>query len=869
MVHQLWNRLESRMRRRNVDGEMDDELRFHLEMQIEKNLATGMPVEEARRVALRDFGGATQMKEACRDTRHTWLDSVWQDVRYAVRSFRRDRAFTITAILTLAIGIGATTSTFSIVDGILFRPLPYRDPGRIVALIGRDLKSGTEFEYLPDSALPPLRRARSLEKIATYRPLGGRLTTTGGGPAEYVKTVDVSSDFFAVLAVYPFLGRGFRPDEGGRGNQVGVLTYRTWQRRFSADRSVIGCPVHFQEDTVTVVGVMPSDFWYPRMGREDQPEILLADPKQQGSLLGRLSSGTSLAQAQSEASVISSRLSEFRQRDGSRGEVFVTPLRSLIALGQRQSLLAVLGAVLFLLLIACVNVANLMLTRGRHRQREFAIRGSLGAGRLRILRQLLTESVLLGIVGAVIGILASYWTFDLLLACVPEALRPVRDIVIDRRVLGFAALATLAAVAIFGVGPALDGARPDLMSELKIGVGRRYRRRRVPVRSVLLVAEVGLTLVLLVGAGLLINTFVRMQHVDVGFEPSRIAVVYAATPKTRYGSDRQAEQFYQQATERLRSIPGVESAATADVSPLNGVIMKAPARIEGRAGEQPVDTWRVSSDYFETVGIGLVEGRLLTPADEHQAAAVAVVNEAMVRRYWPSGGAIGRRLVVWPETRVQIVGVVRDARTGLRDRETLGLKPAAPTVFVPYDSAYRRFRYRALVVRTSPQRGNLLPAIKAAIAAIDREMPIEPMSLDESVTEALARPRFYALVVGLFASIGLLLATVGIAGVAAHDVLRRTHEIGVRMALGASARRVVAIMTTQATIPIAAGLVIGIAAAVALTRVLASLLFEIKPRDPVTFAAVSALLAAVALLATYLPARRAAKVDPIEVLRAE
>ncbi len=403
MVHELWNRLESRVRRRNVDAEMDDELRFHLEMQIERNMAAGMSPEEARRVALRDFGGAEQMKEACRDTRHTWLDSVWQDVRYAVRSFGRDRAFTITAIVTLAIGIGATTSTFSIVDGILFRPLPYADPDRVVMLMGRSA-AGDLSEGLGQEEFTALHRARSFEAVADYGAfMVGWQTLTGSGPAQHVRTGGVSADFLAVLGVRPIIGRDFTARDG---EDVAIVTYGLWQRRFGGDRSVVGRTVSFLEGPVTVVGVLPPDFWYPRTTAKDAPEMLVNDPVQWDKplaanhvvfLIGRLRNDVSLRQAQAEADVIAARLQPDTSR---RYGIYVTPLRSQMVVFQRQPLLIVFGAVLFLLLIACVNVANRLLARGREREREFAVRSSLGAGRGRIVRQLLTESALLVFVGS-------------------------------------------------------------------------------------------------------------------------------------------------------------------------------------------------------------------------------------------------------------------------------------------------------------------------------------------------------------------------------------------------------------------------------------------------------------------------------------
>jgi len=872
MFLKLRNRLESRLRRRNLDDEMDDEIRFHLEMQIEKNVAAGMSPAEARRVALRDFGGATQMKEAVRDTRHTWLDSIWQDVRYAVRSFRRDRVFTVTAILTLAVGIGATTSTFSIVDGILFRPLPYPDPDRVVMLMGRS-PAGDLAEGLKQEDFTALHGARSFEAVASYAGfLIDRLTLTGGGHAEYVRTADASSDFFAVLGVHPFIGRAFNAREG---EDAGILTYGLWQRRFGGDRSVVGRTVSFLEGPVTIVGVMPPEFWYPRTTAEGAPEMLRALPIEWDKplpprgihlLIGRLRTGVSLREAQAEADVIAARLGPRTPAQASPG-IFVTPLRSQMVIFHRNPLMIVFGAVLFLLLIACVNVANLLVARGREREREFAIRSSLGAGRRRIVRQLLTESVLLALAGGVVGVLGSYWTLDILLAQLPGWFRLGGDVVIDRRVLAFSAVLTFGTVVLFGSLPALDLSKPDLMSSLKLGA-RQPRRRPGRMRNLLLVPEITLVLILLINAGLLVSSFVRLRSVNVGFDPSNIISAGAFLTPSSYPSNERVAQFFEQGLARLRSVPGVRSACLAELAPLNGAAMGMPARIQGRVGEEHPATYRVDAEYFRTLGIPVLHGRVFDRGDE-QRAAVAVINETMAKRYWGGVDPIGQRVVVWKDTAVQIIGVVGDVSNRLRDSRT-GLRAAPePTIYVPYDPSYRRFRARTFIVRTSPEHGNLIEGIQSAIAAADPDLVVTATPLSERLDDAVADPRFYALVVGLFAAVGLLLAAVGIAGVAAHDVVRRRHEIGVRMALGASAGRVVRTMTIRVVVPVALGLALGIAAASALTRVLASLLFEIKPRDPATFAAVAVLLAAIALLATYLPARRAATVDPIEVLRAE
>jgi putative ABC transport system permease protein len=423
-------------------------------------------------------------------------------------------------------------------------------------------------------------------------------------------------------------------------------------------------------------------------------------------------------------------------------------------------------------------------------------------------------------------------------------------------------------VVLFGSLPALDLSKPDLMSSLKLGA-RQPRRRPGGMRNLLLVSELALVLILLINAGLLVSSFVRLRSVDVGFDPSNIIAASEFLTPSRYPSSERVAQFFEQGLARLRSLPGVCSACVADLAPFNGASMGTRIRIEARAAEEHPQAYRMDGEYFRTLGIPVRHGRVFGRRDEQRGATVAVINETMAKRYWGGVDAIGQRVVVWKDTAVQIIGVVGDTSNWLQNPRT-GLRASPePTIYVPYDPSYRRFRARTFIVRTSPGHGNLVDGIKSAIAAADPDLVVTPTPLGERLDDLVADPRFYALVVGLFAAIGLLLAAVGIAGVAADDVVRRRHEIGVRMALGASAGRVVRSMTTRVVFPVALGLALGIAAASALTRVLASLLFEIKPRDPATFVAVAALLAAVALVATYLPARRAARVDPIEVLRAE
>lgn len=876
MFLETLDRLLARLQRRDIDRETDEEIRFHIEQSIEKHVAAGLSPEEARRVTLRDFGGVAQTKEACREARLTWLDAAWQDVRYALRSFRRDPAFTVTVLLTLAVGIGATTSAFSIVDGVLFRPLPYDHPDRVMMLMARSAKTGALAEGLGQEEFTALHRSKSFAAVASYSSfVVGSLLTTGNGPAERVRTAEATSEFLRVLGVRPLLGRDFGPDDG-RAGRVGLLTHTSWQHRFGGDPSIVNRTLTFQDGTVTIVGVLPRDFWYPRTTARNAPEMLLADPvswdkplpaRRVRFLVGRLRDGMSVQSAQAEADVISSGLKAVPGKPSSDYGIHVRPLRDQMVFFVKQGLLLVLGAVLFLLLIACFNVSNLLAARGRAREREFAVRNSLGAGRHRLVRQMFTESLVLAVAGGAAGITLSYWTFDLLLSQVPERFLLTPDIGIDGRVLAFSSILTLATVLLFGIVPAIRISRPDIATSLKPRPGWSCSSG-TSSRGVLLAAEVALALVLLTGAGLLVNSFVRLMDIDVGFDHRNLVAGSAVAPPSRYPTDRDVTRFFDRAIEGLRTVPGVKEVAAADVPPLNSALMGAPVLMEGLPDEQIAETLRVSSSYFATLGIRLVKGRVFGPADERGQASVAVVNEALARRFWGGKDPVGQRVVVWQNTPVQIVGVVADTRSTLRGRD--GRRSvASPTVYVPYDASYPGFRGRNLIVRTLPGYGNLAPVLSRQMASIDPEVPVTMRAVEESYEAAFATPRFHLLVFGLFASIGLLLAGVGIAGVAAHNVTRRTHEIGVRLALGSSPDRVVRLLAGQAMLPVAVGLLAGLFASAALTRLLASLLFEVAPRDPSTFVAVSVLLAAVALLASYIPARRAAAVDTVRVLGAE
>ena len=872
-------RLKARLRYGRFDHDLAVELELHCEMKERELLARGLTSEEAARQARRDLGSVALAREDARAVWIApWIESIWQDARHAARNFRRDRAFTATTVLTLAVGIGATTSIFSIVNGTLFKALPYRDPDRIVMLMGRDAKSGSLGEAVGSVEAMALYRSRSLAAVATYVPFPDVLTVAGQGERQSVRVAAVSSGFFDVLGVHPVLGRAFQKGERRAGSSLPViLTHGYWQRRFAGDPAALGRAILFESDTQaelagsgTIVGVLPVDFWYPRITLNSQPDLLIADDDDGADspsvdalffLLGRLRTGVSLVSAQAEVTALVASVNRAGKLPG-RQLVAVMPLRTQMVAHQRSELLTIFGGVLCLLLIACVNVANLMLARGAARERELALRASLGASRSRIARQLITESVALAVGGACIGILFSFWTFDVLLSELPSQMRVVRDLAIDGWTLSFAAGVTVASILIFGVVPAVRMSMTASATSLKAGPHPTGTDERFRGRHVLIAVEAALALMLLAGAGLLVNSSLRFTRVELGFEPLRLLETAINAPRSRFPDNRTVELFFDQAVEGLRDVPGVSAAATADVAPLSGAMFGERVRIDGHGRDERVDVYRVGPGYFDVIGQSLLRGRMLGRQDSLPSAEVALVNETMARRYWGAENALGRLINLSSATAVRVVGVVRDVRSDVR-------RPPGPTLYVPYDASYRRFRARTVIIRTAQGHGDIGPSIVRQLASVDPGQTARVSAVQRSVDRTAASPRFYTLLYGTFAAIGLLLAAVGVAGVSAQTVIRRTHEIGVRLALGARPGRVVLVVLRQVVLPVGGGVVAGLGGAWAVSQSLESLLFDVTPHDPATYAAVAVLIVAVSAGAAWLPARRAASINPIDVLRAD
>jgi predicted permease len=881
-------RLRALVHRGREERELDAELRFHLEMETEQNLQRGMAPEDARRRALVAFGGVERFKEEVRDARGLGrLEDAWRDVRLAARSLRRNPGLTVVAVLALALGIGANTAVFSVVNGVLLAPLPYPQPDRLVFL-GWEWSDGDRID-----ALTPLQfefwrtQSRVLESAMTYKSF-----RAGLGPAaerDEVEGLRVSADFFRVLGIRPALGRAFVPEEHATGgSRVAVVSDAFWRRRFAADSAVIGRTLHLDDVVVTIVGVMPPDFRV--VGAQESDDLLLPlqrtiDPTEEGhndDVLARLRPGITPEQLTADLARV---MHAFRSTypnlvDRTERGIYTSSPRDHFLRGRgelQRTLWVLFGATLFVLLIACVDVANLLLARATGRQREIATRVALGAGRGRIVRQLLTESLLLGLVAGAVGLLIGVWSLHALLAAVPWSLPRADAIGLDARVLAFTAGIALTTAVVFGLTSAISATRPDLAGALREGgrSGESSGRRRV--RNVFVVAETAISLVLLACAGLLIASFDALRRIDPGFDVTNVLVAGFERAPEGYDGAAQAWNFERQALTRLRALPGVTTAAGTSIAPLQGQ-WNIPMTVDGRpeATRGAVQTRAISPGYFRTMAIRLVRGRAFTDADVVGATPVIVISQALADRFWPDGDALGQRILVGvfegkndpehPAPARQVVGIVGDTRDLALDREPW------PTIYLPQAQMPDDWsQLPSFVIRT---RGPATPALHAAVtqALLDVEPRLEEpefQPMTELLAGSIAQQRFTMQLMALLAGLALALTAIGIYGVVAYSVGRRQQEIGVRMALGAQRGNVLRLVVRQGMQPVLLGLGLGLVAAVALTRYLTSMLYGVSARDPLTLGGVALVLAAVAALASYVPARRATRVAPIVTLRAE
>ncbi len=807
------------------------------------------------------------------------METLWQDLRYAARSLMRKPGYTMVIVLTLALGIGAVSAVFSFFNAVLLRPLPYEQSERLAQLQSTESEKSSAYFSHPDF-IDLKDQSRSFEQMAAVR--SGGWTLTGDGDAERLPGARVSAEFFPMLGVKPTLGRVFRPEEDRPGaERVVMLHNNVWQRRFGGDPGVVGRTLMLNGYGYTVIGVLPPDFQffpveisiaeiYGTLAYETT--LLNQREARRLAIFGKLKAGATLAQAQSETSGVARRLAEqFPQSNANRGVKLIS-LQEQVVGGVRGSLLTLLGAVGFVMLIACANVIALLLARVTKRRKEIVIRSALGASRLRVMRQLLTESLLLACLGGAAGLLLAHWMVKAMVALNPRGLPRLAEVSVDSQAMLFTGGVTLLVSVICGLIPARQSSRLDLNQSLREDSrSATAGAHRSALRQTLVIAEIALALVLLVGAGLLVRSFASMMQVDLGFRPENVLKLTVALPATQYSDDQRKAAFIERALERVRALPGVEAAAVANVTPLSGYNSPLNFDIEGRPpaqpGAQPGAEYRaVSHGYFRTMGISLRRGRPFTEQDVKQPTQggnVVIINEALARRYFPDEDPLGKRIALakddagWRE----IIGVAGDVK------HNAVIAEAMPEIYAPTlrtaSGAYD------LVIR-SAAAAQIAGAVRGQFRELDPNLPLFTVrTLEETIALNLARQRFAVALLGAFAALGLLLAAVGVYGVIAYSVSGRAREMGVRMALGAQSGDVMKMVLLEGLKLTAIGAAIGLPVSFAITQLMKNLLYGVSAADPLTFAGVPLLLTVVAMIACWIPARRAAKTDLMKALRQE
>lgn len=808
------------------------------------------------------------------------MDTLLQDIRYGARMLFKSPGFAAVAILSLTLGIGANTAVFSVVNSVLMKALPYHEPQSIVLVWGEDKAGGTSRGQVSATDVADWRaRNHIFEDISTYSDF--RPVFAGNGEPERVPGAQVGDGFFTVMHGQPLLGRVFTAEEQEDGKDlVVVLGYGLWQRRFAGDPNIVGKTIKLSSRTYTVVGVMPADF-------QSLPASLIgvtaefyrpvAEPPNENDrasrhlrAIARLKPGVTLEQAQAEMSVIARQIEQEHPTTNANSGVHLVSLKEDLIGRIRPALLMLFGAVAFVLLIACANVGNLLLARSTARHKEIAIRAALGAGRNRLVRQFLTESLLLSLAGGILGVLVAVWATTLIEAASTKVLPMLGHIELDTTVLAFTGVMSVLTGILFGIIPAWRASRPDLNETLSDG-GRHSgaASTRSLLRSALVVAEVALALVLLICAGLLIKSVMRLREVDPGFKPDRLVSMNVWLPNAKYPKAPDWNSFYNRMLERIETIPGVEAAGLTSVLPVSANWDRRTIEVEGQPkgpGENPdIDNYMVSPDYLRAMSIPLLQGRALTAQDNENTPLAVLVSETMARKLWPGADPIGKRVRFYNSNPAEqrpwrtVVGVVRDVKQyGL---DTAGTMAMYETLAQFPTSAV------TLVVRTTTDPSSMVGAIRREIIALDKDQAVFSIAtMEQLVSDSIALRRFSMFLLGLFASLALILAAVGIYGVIAQSVSQRTHEIGIRMALGAQARDVLKLVVRQGMSLTVVGIVVGLAGAFGLTRLLANLLFGVGATDPTTFLWIPVLLAAVSFLACYIPARRAAKLNPLTAL---
>lgn len=882
----LLNRVRGIRHAEAINQEIEKELQFHIDMRTEENIRKGMTPEEARIAAEQSFGHLTKIKEQGYEVRGgRWLEALWQDMRFGVRMLWKNRTFAAVSIIALAAGIGANTAIFSAVNAVLLRPLPFAEQERLVVVWKRDTTANNPFVELSVQEFLDWQKQNTVFENVAAMPTtvyGYGYTVTGRGEPFQIESARVSASFFPTLGARTMLGRTFTEAEDRPGAQpTVVLSYHLWQTHFNGAPNIIGQQVTLRGANYNIIGVMPAEFEFPKGADVWTPLTATMSQRaveNRGSVflqaIGRLKPGATIEQANAELNTITERLAkQYPETDANGHRVVITPLAQHIFGNARPALRLLLAASVLLLLIACVNIANLLLARATVRYREIALRAALGASRARLVRQFLTESLVLACISGMCGILLAFWLVNLLVYLAPADIPRIDTVSINGTVVLFTSVITLMTAVVFGLAPALTVSNIDLNESLKEGSAKvAGGRRSGRLRSVLVVAEVAVTLVLLIGASLIVRSFLKLRQVPLGFDSQNVLTLQLSLQGEKYREPGARREFFRRLLERLEAEPGVVAAGGVLIRPLEGTIgWDMPYATEGQTNEEAkrniVPNYEViTPHYFRAMGIPLVRGRVFTEDDTEQSPEVVIISESMARRIFTPGiDPVGQRLKLEPSDAESkwrtIVGVVGDVRY----RE---LNDVRFDLYVPYGQSSVVFRYVAIRTASDPQA--LTHTIRREVAALDQTQAITDVkTMEQLVARSLARPRFNMLLLAFFALLAATLASIGLYGVMSYIVMQRTNEVGIRIALGAQSRDVLRLFVGQGLRLALIGIAIGLAGALLLTRVMASLLYGVSTTDPMTFIGVAALLIGITLLACYIPARRATKVDPLVALRYE
>ena len=877
---QFFRKLQWAFERKRLDRELEEEMRLHADLKTEKNIAAGMDPEEARYAAQRQIGNATRIHE---ESRQNWgfafLESALQDIRYGLRGLRNAPGFATVALVTLALGIGATTTIFSIAHTVLVRPLNYHESGRIVEI---STVSSMFPEFQLGQAIPTLdeirARAKSYDVISIFQLAS--LSLTGRGEPEQVGAAQISSNFLDVFSVHPLLGRAFLPDDEQRKNgDVALLGYELWRRRFGADPTIVGKPAILDGKSYTIVGVLPEELSFlPIAGPREKTEVftpLMIKPEDRTNrtawmymTLARLRPGVSQRAAQSEMDGIAADLArQYPKEDGSIHFPVVTILEATVGSG-RKELVILLTAVCFLLLIACANVSNLILSRGLQRQREIAVRAALGASRTRILRQLLIESLLLALVGGIAGVALAMDGVKVFRSFAPQDFPRLEEIAVEPRIAIVALLISFAAALLCGLAPALATCRSQLnITTQQKGSTTAQPHGRFSLRGFLVVTEVALALVLLTGSALMVQSMVRLLRVDPGLQTAQITMARVTLPETRYGSDDARALFDKQLWEALqahREFSGVALSNNMLLAHNMALLTFDPAAIGINEKQTNLEARSVSPGYLAALGIPLLRGRDFTVRDMKGSPVVVMINQSMAQKFFPGQDPVGKMIKFSPESKeqYQIVGIVSDTRD-----IQLNAKPRPEVYFPVFQDAFNEVR---VIVRSSLDTAAVKSALERTLWSLDKDLPLRDVrTMNQIVAGSVAEPRFRTWLITAFAAVGLALTLIGIYGVISYSFAQRTHEIGIRIAIGAQPQAVLRMVLAQGLRLAIMGALAGVAASLLLTRFIANQLYDTRPADPATLVGAALIMLVIALAASFVPGRRATRVDPMLALRQE